>query len=51
MIPERLYIGNWRNIMKFDDIISIDPYSLDSSEKEKLLTEQIYLEKTEFFVQ
>lgn len=27
--------------MKFDDIISIDPYSLDSSEKEKLLTERL----------
>ena len=27
--------------MKFDDIISIDPYSLDSSEKERLLTERL----------
>ena len=27
--------------MKFDDIINIDPYSLDSSKKEKLLTERL----------
>ena len=33
--------------MSFDDIINISPYSLDSKEKEKMLTERL-LELTAF---
>ena len=41
MTPARLYIESWKNIMTFEDILKISPYSLYHEEKKKLLTERL----------
>lgn len=37
MNPEKCCIGNWKNIMSFEDFLQIEPYSLRADEKKKML--------------
>ncbi len=41
MMLEKFNIGNWKNIMEFDEYLALEPYGSEKNEKRKILSKRV----------